>query len=158
VPLSAGGVVPYPEAGAPPATDSDAGRPTTGPNGRPIVWTAPPPETVVPTAAEMHMVVTASFSVMDKDRSGFIEVAVTPVEGTATIEQKSYNRDDDGRIHETGEVRRVSAEQARAEFIARGDTDHDGKWSFDEYREWMKPHLAKNGIPASWREDIENHY
>jgi hypothetical protein len=49
-------------------------------------------------------------------------------------------------------------EQARAQYIAMGDENGDGKLDFAEFRAWMAPNIAKNGIPAEWREDIEQNY
>jgi DNA-binding CsgD family transcriptional regulator len=113
---------------------------------------------VQPTAAELHMVVVATFGKLDEDKSGFIEPAETPVAGRGTFSQKIYSRDEQGNVRETGQVRTVSADEARSEYIAQGDRDGDGKWSFAEYREWMKSNVARTGIPAAWREDIESAY
>ncbi|KRA83580.1 sigma factor-like helix-turn-helix DNA-binding protein [Altererythrobacter sp. Root672] len=137
-PLDAGGVAPYPSGAVAPSPRSEA--------------------MVEPTAAELHMVVVATFGKLDVDKSGFIELAETPVTGNDPIAQKIYDRDEQGTVRETGQVRTVSADQARAEYIARGDRDGDGKWSFIEFREWMKSNVAKTGIPAAWREDIESAY
>ena len=152
------GVAPMPStaAGAP----ADGGEKARGVNGRPIVWHDYNASEMVPaTPAEIHMTITNTFSVLDADRSGFIEADETMMsERGPTIEQTIYRRDAHGKVEPTGEVRRLSLAQAQAEYIAQADSDADGKWDFEEYRRWNAPILAERGIPAAWREDIERTY
>jgi DNA-binding CsgD family transcriptional regulator len=158
-PLHGGGVAPYPGDGSAPEPDEPPQNPAFDPDGRPIVWETPDPSSMVKASpTEMYIVVNATFTVLDRNKSGFIEPAETLIAGEGEVEQTIYSRDEAGEVRPTGEVRRVSPEQVRAEYIARGDTNNDGKWDFNEYREWMKPILAQNGIPAAWREDIESQY
>jgi DNA-binding CsgD family transcriptional regulator len=158
-PLDAGGVAPSPPATvAPTETPSDEqGRPTVA-NGRRVTYETPPAGLVAPTPAEIAIVVTTSFSVADQDHSGFIEASETPVRGDADIVRKIYDRDDEGHVTDTGRTMTVTAEQARAQYIAISDENGDGKLDFAEYRAWMAPNIARNGIPAAWREDIEQNY
>lgn len=158
-PLDTGGVAPAPSASSAPAQAprDEQGRPTMA-NGRSVTYVDPPANLVTPTPAEIAMVVTTSFSVADQDRSGFIEASETPIRGDADIERKIYDRDDQGHVTDTGRTVTVTAEQARAQYIAMADENGDGRLDFAEYRTWMAPNVAKNGIPAAWREDIENNY
>lgn len=165
-PLS-GGVAPYPARSGvvpmpSPAPDSETGgnqKPREA-NGRPIVWRDyDASEMVEATPTEIHMTITNTFSVLDTDQSGFIEADETMMsERGPVIERTIYRRDAEGNVEPTGEVRRISLEQAQAEYIAQGDANRDGKWDFEEYRQWNAPILAKRGIPAAWREDIERTY
>ena len=97
---------------------------------------------------------------MDKNRSGHIEPEEMPVGGSGNVVRDSYvespiyNRDEDGNVTPTGEVRRVSVGQAQAESIALGDKNGDGKLDFSEYRRWHAPMIAQRGIPRAWKEDI----
>ena len=127
-------------------------------NGRRVTYVTPPADLVTPTPTEIAMVVTTSFSVADQDHSGFIEASETPIRGDADIVRKIYDRDDQGHITDTGRTVTVTAEQARAQYIAMADENGDGKLEFAEYREWMAPNIARNGIPAAWREDIDTNY
>jgi hypothetical protein len=127
-------------------------------NGQPVVYrTFDPNSRVEPTKTEIHMVVTTSFGVMDEDESGFIEPDETPYRTEGIVELPTYRRNAEGKF-EPAEVRRISAAQARTEYIAQGDENGDGKWDFTEYRKWMTPHVVRNGISAEWRADIEGAY
>jgi DNA-binding CsgD family transcriptional regulator len=158
-PLDAGAVAPLPpgRAAPPQAPKDEQGRPTMA-NGRSVTYVTPPADLVTPTPTEIAMVVTSSFSVADQDHSGFIEASEAPVRGDADVERKVYDRDEQGHVTDTGRTVTVTAEQARAQYIAMADTDGDGRLGFAEYRAWMAPNIARNGIPAAWREDIETTY
>ena len=113
------------------------------------------------TPAEIQIIVRDSFAHMDKDRSGYIEPnEMMPVDGPGVVvrdgqvESIIYTRDEDGNVKPTGEVRRVSVEQAAAESIALGDQNGDGRLDFAEYRRWQGPIMAQRGIPREWKEDI----
>lgn len=121
-----------------------------------------PEDMVEATPAEIGIIVRDSFANMDKNRSGYIEPEEMPVGGSGSgnvvrnghVESPIYHRDEDGNVKPTGEVRRVSVEQARAESIALGDKNGDGKVDFIEYRRWHAPMIAQRGIPRAWKEDI----
>ena len=157
-PLDPGEVAPSPSGGgAPTAPPRDnQGRPTTA-NGMPVRYMGPPDpaDMVTPSPAEIAMVVTTTFSIMDQDHSGFIEADEVPGVGE---ERKIYNRDEQGNVTDTGRTVTVTAEQARAQYLAMIDKNGDGKIDFSEFRGWGTPNIAKNGIPAAWREDIEQNY
>jgi hypothetical protein len=122
----------------------------------PVRYDTPvPADLVTPTPAEIAMVVASTFPTVDRDRSGFIEAREAPVAGE---ERKIYDRDEEGKLVDTGRTVHVTAEQARAQYIAMGDENGDGKLDFAEFRAWMAPNIAKSGIPAKWREDIEKNY
>jgi DNA-binding CsgD family transcriptional regulator len=118
-----------------------------------------PSELLKATPTEMAMMIQNTFSLTDKDRDGYIEPDETPVTAAASgeVEQPTFTRDKEGHVKPLG-VRRVSVEQARAEYIAVADTNRDGRLDFVEYRLWMTPIIAKHGIPAKWRADIEQTY
>jgi len=167
-----GGVVPYPGPSGVaqvPATQSPAR--TEGPAARvlspaeaaqPIIWGEPitggeddPNQLVPATPAEVGIIVRDTFTITDRNRSGFIEPDETLAnERRAVIESKIYERDTVGNVRETGKVRRVTLEEARAEQIAQADENDDGKLDFQEFSDWMKPVIAKRGIPAKWKADI----
>jgi hypothetical protein len=157
-PVDPGGVAPSPSGGVDPTAPAkdDQGRPTMA-NGMPVRYLgAPDPaDMVTPSPAEIAMVVTTTFSIMDQDHSGFIEADEAPVKAE---ERKIYNRDEQGNVTDTGRTVTVTAEQARAQYLAMIDKNGDGKIDFGEFRAWLAPNIAKNGIPAAWREDIETNY
>jgi DNA-binding CsgD family transcriptional regulator len=119
-----------------------------------------PEDRVEATPAEIGIIVRDSFANMDKNRSGYIEPDEATLGGFGNVvrdghvESPIYTRDEDGNVKPTGEVRRVTVEQAQAEFIARGDKNGDGKIDFIEYRAWQAPMIAQRGIPRAWKEDI----
>jgi DNA-binding CsgD family transcriptional regulator len=160
-PADTGGVAGHPSAAVAPADvpRDELGRPTMA-NGRPVIYEAPPDpaDIVTPTPAEIAAVIAYTFPITDQNHSGFIETYEAPVRGDADIERKIYDRDEQGNVVDTGRTVTVTAEQARAQYIAMGDKNGDGRIDFGEYRAWMAPMIAKNGIPARWREDIERNY
>lgn len=134
----------------------------TGPAGRAIPDDAPPAirdqfeekDLVKPTPAEVGIIVRDSFANADKDRSGYVEGHEAPYDGDADVMLPIYRRDDDGNVQATGEFRRLTIAQARAEFIADGDSNRDGKIDFTEYQRAQSPRIAKRGIPKAWRDDM----
>jgi DNA-binding CsgD family transcriptional regulator len=120
-----------------------------------------PSEMVKATPAEIAMMIQSTFSAIDKNADGYIEADEAPVEapvpGTDEIEQPMFVKDKRGNVKPTG-IRRISIEQARAEYIAAADTNHDGRLDFAEFRIWMTPIIATHGIPAKWRADIDRSY
>ena len=149
-PIDAGGVAPIPP---PTLVRPAAAEPA-------IMRDFAPEDMVEATPAEIGIIVRDSFANMDKNRSGYIEPEEMPVGGSGNVVRDSYvespiyNRDEDGNVTPTGEVRRVSVEQAQAESIALGDKNGDGKLDFSEYRRWHAPMIAQRGIPRAWKEDI----
>jgi hypothetical protein len=155
--LDTGGIAPDPSGGVAPAAAprDEQGRPTMVNGGR-VTYVSPEPSNLVtPTPAEIAMVVISTFPTMDLDHSGFIEADEAPVAGET---REIYNRDEEGNVLDTGRTVTVTTEQARAQYIAMGDENGDGKLSFSEFRAWMAPNIARSGIPAKWRGDIERNY
>lgn len=133
---------------------------------------APPPSAVTyapedmaeATPAEIQIVVRDTFAGFDKNRSGYIEPEEAPIAARfgsneiareGPVEQRIYKPDANGRP--TDEVLRVftvSLEQARAEYIAQGDTNGDGKVDFWEFERWQAPIMAKRGVPKWWKEEV----
>lgn len=106
-------------------------------------------ERITPTAAEMELLVTTNFRMMDKDQSGYIEPGENLVR---VLDGPPYDRDENEAVQHTS-VRRLT----RLEYFAPSDKDGDGKWNFNEFREWLTPHL-RAGIPARVRTEIEGNY
>lgn len=160
-PIDTGQVAPSPSATVAPAAvpRDELGRPTVA-NGQPVIYRAPPDpaDTVTPTPAEIAAVLAYTFPIMDQNHSGFIEAYEAPIYGDADIERKIYERDEQGNVVDTGRTVTATAEQARAQYIAMADKNDDGKLDFAEYRAWATPMIAKTGIPAKWREDMEKDY
>jgi DNA-binding CsgD family transcriptional regulator len=149
-PLDAGGVAPI----TPPTLVVPA-------DAKPAIMRDFAPEDMVEaTPAEVGIIVRDSFASMDRNRSGYIESDEASVGGPGNVvrdgyvESPIYNRDEDGNLEPTGEVRRTSIEQAQAEFVALGDENGDGRMDFVEYRRWQAPMIAQRGIPRAWKEDI----
>lgn len=120
-----------------------------------------PSEMVKVTPTEIALMIESTFPVIDKNGDGYIEadeaLVEAPVPGTDEIEQPIFVKDKRGNV-ETSGTRRISVEQARAEYIATADTNRDGRLDYAEFRTWMTPIIAKKGIPAKWRADIERGY
>jgi hypothetical protein len=128
------------------------------------VTVLPPPDTLPPakhiapgfveaTPAEILVVIQSTFQRFDKDHSGFLEGEESPMvvsEGGSPI----YRRDEHGKVVRTGEVVHQTIEELRAHFYAAADRDGDGKVSLAEFRRWDAPNLARQGIPAEWKADI----
>jgi len=108
------------------------------------------------TPAEIQIILRDSFANMDKNRSGYIEPDEVPVGivRDGHVESPIYTRDGDGNVKPTGDVNRVTVEQAQARFLAFGDDNRDGKMDFLEYRRWQGPIMAQRGIPREWKDDI----
>jgi DNA-binding CsgD family transcriptional regulator len=135
-----------------PGTTQVAPSPVTDPE--PITKHFPPTDFVKATPAEILVIVQNTFHVLDKDHSGFLEgdesPMVAPAEGSPV-----YRRDKNGKVLATGEVVHQTLDQLRKNFYAQADTDRDGKVSFEEYRRWDGPSIARQGIPAEWKADID---
>lgn len=145
-PLDAGGVAPLPPQTRVEPADAEP----------PIMRDFTPEDMAPATPAEIQIIVRDSFANMDKNRSGYIEAEEAPVGVVRDgyVESPVYTRDEHGTVTPTGEVHRVSVEQARARFLALGDANGDGKMNFAEYRGWQGPIMAQRGIPREWKEDI----
>jgi DNA-binding CsgD family transcriptional regulator len=145
-PVDAGGVTPVP----PPTRVNPA-------DAEPAIMRDFKPEDMAQaTPAEIQIIVRDSFANMDKNRSGYIEPEEFPVGVVRDghIERPIFTRDGDGNVEPTGEVRRVSVEQAQAEYLAPRDKNGNGKVDFIEYMRWEAPIMAQRGIPREWKEDI----
>jgi DNA-binding CsgD family transcriptional regulator len=119
----------------------------------PIAKTYAPSDFVKATPAEILVIVQTTFHTFDKDHSGFLEGEESPMvepAGGSPI----YRLDKDGKPVPTGQVVHRTLAQLRKIFYTQADTDHDGKVSFEEYRRWDSPSLARQGIPAEWKADI----
>lgn len=79
---------------------------------------------------------TQSFTVMDKDKSGYLEANEAP---RASVSVNS------------GPRKEVGAEQGGRMFLARFDTNGDGKVSKEEYIATRRPMVLATGIPANWK-------
>lgn len=77
-----------------------------------------------------------SFAAMDKDKSGYLEAVEAP---RASVSVNS------------GPRKEVGAEQGGRMFLARFDTNGDGKVSKDEYIATRRPMVLATGIPANWK-------
>lgn len=156
-PIDAGGVAPYP-ASVSSAQQGDARPPTPvlspEDQAKRVDRTSEPEDLVEATPPEIQVVLRDSFAGADRNRSGYIEPEESPYSGTAEVTFPIFNRDEHGNVTPTGEVRRLSVDQARAEYIGRADDDHDGRIDFQEYRKWMGPIMAERGIPAAWKADM----
>ena len=146
-------------SGASPAADGAA---PVARSQRPVVMEHfEPSEMVKATPAEIAMMIQSTFQVIDKNGDGYIEadeaLVEAPVPGTGEIEQPTYVKDKGGNVKPNG-TRRISVEQARREYIAAADTNHDGRLDYAEFRIWMTPIIAAQGIPAKWRANIERSY
>jgi hypothetical protein len=114
----------------------------------------PPSDFVKATPAGILVVIQSTFHTFDKDHSGFLEgdesPMVVPKNGSPV-----YRRDKNGKVVPTGAVVHQTAEQLRANFYKAADQDDDGKVSFAEFRRWDAPNLARQGLPAKWKADID---
>jgi len=105
---------------------------------------APAPQTMkrydgpfVPATPEQATAfIAASFAAMDKDKSGYLEAAEAP---RASVRVNNGPRTD------------VGAEQGGRMFLARFDTNGDGRMSGDEYIATRRPMVLASGIPANWK-------
>jgi DNA-binding CsgD family transcriptional regulator len=91
------------------------------------------------TAEQATAFLTSSFELMDRDHSGFVELAEAPERMTVRA------------VREGAEAQVVAPHQARAMWIAQADSDSDGKVSSAEY---VASHLAifmAQGVPANWK-------
>lgn len=91
----------------------------------------------VPATSEQATAFLAqSFAAMDKDKSGYLEADEAP---RASVSVNS------------GPRKEVGAEQGGRMFLARFDTNGDGKVSKDEYIATRRPMVLATGIPANWK-------
>jgi len=80
--------------------------------------------------------IAASFVTMDRDKSGYLEASEAP---RASVSVNHGPRKD------------IGAEQGGRMFLARFDTNGDGKVSRDEYIATRRPMVLAMGIPANWK-------
>ena len=151
-PLNTDRVVPIDAGGATGSQGGGVGE--IAPDGRPITWEDyDESEMVQATPAEILVIVQTTFHLLDKDHSGFIDGEESPTHASAGG-SPVYRRDANGNAVPTGEVVYRTEEELRANFYAQADQDGDGKVALHEYRRWASPALAKHGIPAAWKADM----
>jgi DNA-binding CsgD family transcriptional regulator len=122
-------------------------------NPAPIAETYPPSDFVKATPAEILVIVQTTFHTFDKDHSGFLEGDESPMVEPAGG-SPVYRLDKDGKPVPTGQVVHRTLAELRKIFYTQADSNRDGKVSFEEYRRWDSPSLARQGIPAEWKADI----
>ncbi len=88
------------------------------------------------TPEQANAYLAQSFATMDKDKSGYLEANEAP---RASVSVNNGPRKD------------VGAEQGGRMFLARFDTNGDGKVSKDEYIATRRPMVLAMGIPANWK-------
>ncbi|MDG2535634.1 hypothetical protein P6144_18375 [Sphingomonas sp. HITSZ_GF] len=88
------------------------------------------------TPEQANAYLAQSFAAMDKDKSGYLEASEAP---RASVSVNNGPRKD------------VGAEQGGRMFLARFDTNGDGKVSKDEYIAARRPMVLVTGIPANWK-------
>lgn len=88
------------------------------------------------TPAQADAFIAQSFAAMDKDKSGYLDAGEAPRASISTG---------------NGPRQAVSAEQGARMFLARFDTDRDGKVSKAEYLAGRRPMVLATGIPANWK-------
>ena len=112
-----------------------------------------PSQNVEATPAEIDRIVTATFSELDVDRSGFIEIDEIRIPGAAegVVETPMLRTDAQGNATLTDGLRRVSIEEARMEYLETADDNDDGRWDPAEHRRWMTAVLTQIGIPPEMR-------
>jgi DNA-binding CsgD family transcriptional regulator len=111
------------------------------------------PGNVRPTTPEIFNIVVTTFKHVDADGSGFLEGKESPI----TVRpgpQPVYRRDEQGNVLATGETVEVSPERVIADFYAQADKDGDHRISSQEFYNWQAPRLARQCIPARWKEDM----
>jgi DNA-binding CsgD family transcriptional regulator len=115
----------------------------------------PASEFVDGTPEELRAFAEDNFRTMDQDGSGFIEREEAP---SVAIRQIDAVWDGDGppprEWFEQHESRPVPIEpvMARAAYIAKGDSNADGKLSFDEYLAFRDSGFDAKQVPIRWRE------
>jgi DNA-binding CsgD family transcriptional regulator len=159
-PMDAGGVAPSPPTHTAPNAGAQPSRAVPADAKPAIIDRFEPEELVEATPAELGIIVRDTFANRDANRSGYIEPEEALVVGggevvrDGKIERTVYARDAAGNATPTGDIQRISLERARAEYIAEGDRNGDGKLDFTEFQHWQTPIIAKRGIPKAWKDDI----
>ena len=146
-----GGVAPHPGPSEVVAAPSAPARETKPDEFRML----PASEFVDGTPEELRAFAEERFRAMDKDRSGFVERDEAPaVQIRLTDGVWDGNGPAPREWFEQQASRPVPIEpvMARAAYIAKGDANADGKWSFDEYLAVRESGFDAKQVPVSWRE------
>jgi DNA-binding CsgD family transcriptional regulator len=113
------------------------------------------PGHVAASEAEIVTITQTTFHNVDADNSGFIDGKESPVRAMKGP-QPVYRRDEDGNVVPTGETIVQNDDELRAQFYQRVDKDGDGRVSYPEFHQWHAPNVARNGIPAEWKENLQS--
>lgn len=150
----AGGVAPDPgQSGVVPMPPATAGETQPG-----EVRILPASDFVDGTPEELDAFAEETFRGMDKDGSGFIEREEAPALAVQYTDTVWAGKDPPPREwFEQEEFRPVPIEpvMARAAYIAKGDTNADGKLSYDEYLGQRASGFDAKLVPIKWREQRE---
>ena len=138
--------------------------PSPGPSGVVATSAAPKPDSfrmlpasefVDGTPEELRAYAEERFRTMDKDGSGFVEREEAPVPQIRLTEESWEGEGPPPREWlERQKSRPVPLDpvMARAAYIARGDTNADGRLTFDEYLTIRNSGFDAKQVPVSWRE------
>ncbi len=97
---------------------------------------------------EIRAFVRSSFTMIDKDHSGFIEQREAPSAGIGFGQPHPGGQ----TLSKNERVTYITGRDGQALWIAIGDKDGDGKMSEDEYLAWIYPIWAARGtVPANWQ-------
>jgi DNA-binding CsgD family transcriptional regulator len=114
---------------------------------------APASDFVDGTPEELRAFAEERFRTMDKDGSGFVERDEAP---DVQIRMTDVEWEGDGPPPREWleQSRRVPLDpvMAKAAYIAKSDSDADGKLSFDEYLAFRESGFDAKQVPVSWRE------
>lgn len=116
---------------------------------------AMPPGNVAASEAEVVTITQTTFHNVDSDNSGFLEGSESPLRAMKGP-QPVYRRDEDGNVVPTGETIVQNDDELRAQFYQRTDKDGDGRISYPEFHQWQAPIIARNGIPADWKANLQS--
>jgi DNA-binding CsgD family transcriptional regulator len=116
---------------------------------------AMPAGNVAASEAEIVTITQTTFHNVDADNSGFLEGTESPVRALEGP-QPVYRRDEEGNVVPTGETIVQDNDKLRADFYRRNDKDGDGRISYPEFHRWQAPMIARNGIPAEWKANLQS--
>ena len=115
----------------------------------------PASEFVDGTPEELQAFAEENFRNMDKDSSGFIEREEAPVPMIRSIDAVWEGEGPAPREwieQQASKPVPLEPVMARAAYISKGDTNADGKLSFEEYLAFRNSGFDAKQVPVSWRE------